>query len=136
MEFKSSLYELGKGFRNLLKSEVILIRTEFIESSRDLGHYFAFLVFFGVLALLGLIPFISFLVIGLGNLLHGNYWLSSLFVSIALILCSAIIGYVYLYKLRAKNLTLPQARNSLQHESEMLKNKVHEISEAMKRRTL
>ena len=136
MNLKSSIQDLMRGLSSLVKSEANLVRVEFVESSRDLGRYVAFVIFIGILALLGLIPFIAFLVIALGKLLQGNYWLSSLIVSVTLTGISGVLGYLFFRKIKSKDLTLPQTRNSLQSETELLKNKVHEISEVMKRRKI
>lgn len=130
----SVIQELFNGFQNLIKSEVTLIRAELTDHSKKFVKHMAFVIGFGVMALLGILPFVAFLCIGLGRLLGDNYWLSSLIVSIVLTTIGGIVGYRFARSLREQDLTLPHTRNSLQNETQMMKDKVQEISDAIKRR--
>lgn len=130
----SVIQELVSSFQNLLKSEIHLIRAEVSENTKIAGKHSGLAIAFGVVALLGLLPFVAFLVIGLGKLLNENYWLSSLIVSLVFISIGAILGYQFTRKLVKEDLNFPHTRNSLQNEAGLMRNKVQEISKTIQRR--
>ena len=76
-----------------------------------------YLIFSVSLAVLGLIPFIAFLVLGLGEILGGRYALSSLIVSV--VCCG--VGSFFAARLSrnfpVQSLSLPLTRRSIQTEA-------------------
>ena len=78
----STLQDLMGALRNLAKSEAKLIRAEVKSTLVETGRDTLLLVIFGMIAFLGLLPFLAFLIILTGQLLGNNYWLSALLVSL------------------------------------------------------
>lgn len=141
----SVLKEVGISVKDLVQSEGELIKAEIKESSRNVGRHSAQAAIFGSLMALSVIPFLAFLVIGLGRLMNGRYWLSSLLVSL---FCGAIGGMMAkraYTKIKEEDLTLPRTRESAERGKETLSERVegaketvrgeaHEIKETTKRR--
>ena len=80
------LKEVGKSVKDLIQSEVLLVTTELKESLQKIARDFIRAVGYGALLALSTLPFLAFLVIGLGEILNNNYWLSSLLVAIVCLL--------------------------------------------------
>src|SRR4051812_7766431 len=78
--YGSVLKEVSSSVKNLVQSEVDLIKAEIQESSQDLGKSALLAFFFGALLVFIFFLFIVFLFIGLGKLRGENFWFSSLFV--------------------------------------------------------
>jgi len=132
--FSSIVQELVSGLQNLVRSEIHLTRAELKTSLKQTGKDIAMTLTFGIIAILGLLPFIAFLVIGLGRILDNRYWLSSLIVSLVCIGIGAGVGYYFARRLREQDLTLPHTRESVQNEVEIVKNKLQEVKETTQRR--
>lgn len=130
----SVMSELVHGLQNLVRSEIYLARAELQTTAKETSHNITLAVLFGVLALLGTLPFLAFLVIGLGKLLNDNYWLSSLIIGVICIGVGGAIAARFVKKLTHQNLTLPNTRHSIEGETLMFKNKLHEVSESVQRR--
>jgi hypothetical protein len=103
-------------------------------TAKGAGQHVVLAIVFGVLALLGTMPFLAFLVIGLGKLLGENYWLSSLIISLICIGVGGVFGARYAKKLTQQDFSLPHTRESVQEEREVMKEKLHEVTETIQRR--
>ena len=114
-------------FRDVIRSEVKLAKAEFKDSAARIGGYSAKLAVAGVFAISGLLPFIAFLVIGLGQYLNGNYWLSSLLVSIFFFVCFGGIAYRSLKQIQKEGLGLPETMRTLNEDAEILQSRVEKI---------
>jgi hypothetical protein len=124
------LGELGQSAKDLIQSEVALARAEIKDSASKLGRHSAQAALFGAFFSLSSLPFLSFLVIGLGSLLGDNYWLSSLIVAV---ICAVIGGgmtHKMYRKMQQDDLSLPRARESLHQAMETVGEKTHEFKEA------
>src|SRR5436190_903187 len=73
--------EIGDALTDLVRNELYLVKTEVKETGLRLKSHLIQAAIFSLLALVSIPPFIAFLVIGLGDLLNGRYWLSALVVS-------------------------------------------------------
>ena len=80
------LKELLTAFSGLVRSEIRLAKVEMTENAKVVGKSAGKIGLFAVLAWLGTLSFVAFMIIGLGELLEGRYWLSALLVSLALLL--------------------------------------------------
>src|SRR5262245_38764927 len=114
--YGSLLREVADSAKDLVHSEVGLIKAELKESIRRAAAHSAQATIFGALLALSLIPFMAFLVIGLGDLLDGRYWLSSLIVAAIFALGGGYMTYVSYDNLKNEDFTLPHARRGLDRQ--------------------
>jgi uncharacterized membrane protein YqjE len=126
--------DLLSGFQNLLRSEVRLVRAEFEESAKTAKRHIFMAITFGILAVLGLLPFLAFSVIGLGKILDDNYWLSSLLVSLVCMITGTVLAIRFGRKVKEEDLALSRTRQSLKGEAQFMREKVREISDVVQRR--
>lgn len=131
--FPTILKEILHSLSTLLKNELNLVQAEVRLALKESKKDTLFVAGFAIVVVLGLLPFFAFLVLGLGQLFNGRYWLSSLVVSL---LCWSIGGLTLRYytkKMANSDFLLPHTRESLRFEANILKNKVQSISRNQKR---
>jgi len=130
------LREIVSSTRELIRNELILAKEELKITARRLASHSAQAAIFGGLLAASILPFLAFLVIGLGDLLSGRYWLSSLLVAI---FCAGIGGtmtYLSFKKIKEQDLKLPLTKNTLEKEVSMLSNEINQVRDATKRRAI
>lgn len=127
------LGEVGKSLKALFQSEVDLARAEIKDVAGGLGRQSFRVVVLGVLMLVGVLPFLAFLVIGLGQLLDGRYWLSSLLVALICSGVSGVLVFKIFRQIRQRDLSLPRTRQSLQKGAEIFSHKLHDVNDAVRR---
>lgn len=130
----SVMSDLVHGLQNLVRSEIRLAKTEFQVMAKDTTRHIRLAVVFGVIALLGTLPFLAFLVIGLGKLLNDNYWLSSLILSVICIGVGSLLGVRFIHRISTQDFSFPHTRQSVQGETEMVREKIQEVTETIQRR--
>ena len=111
--YGSVLNEVITSVKDVMRSEVNLFATEFKQLQPNLTKHIAQATMFGWLLAVSVLPMLAFLVIGLGELLDGRYWLSSLIVGI---LCAAIGGSLALKafsKIKNEDFNFNQTKRSL-----------------------
>ena len=108
------LNEVISATKDVFLSEVNLFFTELQQIQPRLIKHMTQISVFGMLMALSVIPFIAFLVLGLGELLNGQYWLSSLIVSFVLMLVGAPLVLQALAKIKNEDLKFTQTKRSLQ----------------------
>lgn len=115
------LQQLAEDTRSLIRDEIKLARLEVQEKLDSLKH-FAAAIAAGValLALAGL-AFAAFLVLGLGALLGGAFWLSALIIGIVFAAIGGLLAIVGLKKVSARKLTPQRTIRSLQDDRQWLK---------------
>jgi Flp pilus assembly protein TadB len=124
------LREIAISTKALVSSEIQLITAEMKSAANKAENHIVQAVVFGALLAVSIIPFIAFLVIGLGDLLAGRYWLSSLIVAI---ICAMVGGYMSLRtfkKITQEDIQLPATRASLALEKDVAQNKFDELQQA------
>lgn len=126
--------EIGTSAKDLVKSEIDLARAEIKESVTYLGRHSAQAAMFGALLAISVFPFLAFCVIGLGNILDGRYWLSSLIVAVVCAVVGGAMTYRAYNKMKKADPTLPRTRESLQQEKELVANKAQDIKQSAQRR--
>ncbi len=107
-----------------MRAEVRLAKAEVKDASAKLGNHALRFGVYGVIALLGMIPLIAFMVIGLGKLFGGNYWLSSLLVSLVLVAVGGGLAYRELVAIREEGVDFPETRTTLGKISEITQRRV------------
>lgn len=125
----SSLKDVGSSFARVVRSEIRLAQAELTDAAGDLGRKSAKMAAFGVVAALGILPFLSFLVIGLGRILNDNYWLSSLVVAVVFFAVGGILAYSAFKSLKFDGLSAPRTRQRLDRELSLVKDKVSETQD-------
>ena len=126
--------ELSTSLREIVRSEIHLAKAELKVSTRNLNQDLTRAVVFGTIALLGVLPLIAFLVIGLGSLLGGSYALSALIVAAVFLIVGGTVAYGAIKRLKQRDLSLPRLRESIKDDREILNRKIHDISDETKRR--
>lgn len=124
--------ELGSSAKELIQNEVNLMVAELKWSGQRVGVHLGQVVLFGFLMALSLLPFLAFLVIGLGRGMGDRYWLSSLIVALG---CVAIGGPRALgawRRLHEEDLTLPHLKNSFERDKAVTFQKMEDLKQAMK----
>ena len=105
------LEDLSRNLLRLIKSESQLIQLEIYSSVKKTGKHYVLATCCAIISLLGVLPFIFFLTLGLGALLHHNYWLSSLIVSLFLMVFGAFGCLYFINKIQFKNGFLPSFKS-------------------------
>ena len=130
--YADALRELISSSKDLVQSEIALATAELKHvaqaTSRDLTKAAAF----GTIAAMSLIPFIAFMVIGLGEILGGNYWLSSLIVAVVLAAVGGIFAYLSLKKVTEKDIDFSATKNSLRRNKVVVQTNVERVKTAVK----
>lgn len=83
--YGDAVQEIGSSMKDLIRSEIALLKAEVAKASPEFQKNSAKLASAYSLYGLGLLPFVAFMVIGLGDALDGQYALSSLIVSLVLV---------------------------------------------------
>jgi hypothetical protein len=126
----SVLREVGGSAKELLKSELALIKAEIEEKAQAIGRHSVKAGVFIALLAISVLPFLAFLVIGLGELLDHRYWLSSLIVAVGCATVGGTFAYSYLKQIKEKDLKLPLTRGTLEIEKNVVKKKVDDLKQA------
>ncbi|MQA90220.1 MAG: hypothetical protein GEU90_08295 [Gemmatimonas sp.] len=113
--------------RTLLRQELALAQAELHQSVRALARNAALLGIGIAILALGLLLLVVFLVVGLGALLGGEYWLSTLIVGGALVLFGGILLLSGRSGLRNGGLTPENAKQALRHDREWAKAELERI---------
>lgn len=112
--FGAALVELRQSIKKLVKSESTLARAELKASVVHLGKDVFQIAIFSVLLVLSALAFLSFLIIGLGQLFDNNFWLSSLLLSLVLGVVGAWMVFRRIKDIQTTDLTLPRTRRLFQ----------------------
>lgn len=129
----SSLREVGSSAKEMISSEVNLIGAELQNSVQSVRSHVVQAAIFGALTAISALPFVAFLVIGLGRILGDNYWLSSLIVSAFCALTGGSMAYRAYGKIASEDLTLPRSREGLEREREAVSEKIREMKQVNRR---
>jgi len=130
--YSEALHELVSSAKDLMQKEVGLIKAEVTSSTHKFTRHAVQAAIFGGLLALSLLPFIAFLVIGLGELLEGRYWLSSLIVAVVFAVVGGGLAYRAYRKIAGEDFKLPRTKASLERQSYAVRNKVDELKYAAK----
>lgn len=120
--------EFLDGFKGLLRGEIRLAKAEASQNARDAIRQFAQIGFATAMATLGALVLLAFAVIGIGTLLDGRFWLSSLIVGSVLFFPGLILMLVSMRKVRI-DASLPQLRDNLEEDTAMFRSRVRSLSE-------
>ena len=130
----SIVREVSTSLGNMLKCEISLAKAEFKDAADYLVAPLLQLLLFAGMIMLGALSFVSFCIIGLGVLLDNNYWLSSLLIAAVLLTVGVGLAFRTYGRMRTADLSFPRTRQTVNREISTMQQKVHEISNAAKRR--
>jgi uncharacterized membrane protein YqjE len=86
--------EVAGSARGVIRAELRLAHAEFRASKRDIGRDIALMAAGGTLLIVGFLPLLAFLVIGLGRVFDDRFWLSALVVGgMVLAVGAALVAY-------------------------------------------
>lgn len=128
--------ELISSFKDVLKSEADLVRAEVKDAAPNIGKHSTQAALFGALLAISVFPFLAFLVIGLGNILDGRYWLSSLIVAIVCATVGGVMAFRAYKKIKDEDLKFPRTQRSFERITETLSGKVQELKSVSAGRTV
>ena len=126
------LREIGRSVKDLVHSEVNLVTLELKESGEKATQDLIRAIAFGSLLALSALPFLAFLVIGLGQLLGDRYWLSSLIVAVT---CAGVGGPMalkFFKKISEVDFKFPRTRRTFTRSAESMKQKIENVRDAAK----
>ncbi len=126
------LHEVIDSTKDVIRSEMNLFSTELSAFLPKFEVHAKQAAIFGGLLAVGILPFLAFLVIGLGLILDGRYWLSSLIVSAV---CFVVGGTFYqsaIHKIKTEDFKFTQTKLSLQKAFRTTKDKVDVVKAAAK----
>ena len=111
--FGNVFKQITTALRDVVSSEIRLAKVEAKATAGKAGRHAAMLLTFAIVAALGVLPLLAFLVVGLGDLLNGNYWLSSLILAVVLFLVGGIGVSAAIKKMKREDFTLPHTRDGV-----------------------
>ncbi len=120
--------EISGSLGGVVRSDLRLATAEFKQAAAEFKSNVPAFFIASVIAILGVFPWMTFLVIGLGRVLGGNYWLSSLIVGLVFSGVGGLVAYRSLQKLKLMEMTLPRTRIQLLKEKKTLAKKVSELT--------
>ncbi|OFZ29314.1 MAG: hypothetical protein A2622_07820 [Bdellovibrionales bacterium RIFCSPHIGHO2_01_FULL_40_29] len=130
--YSSVLNEVIASAKDVVRSEVNLFMTEFRQFQPHLTKHISQVVIFGTLLVMSVLPFLAFMVIGLGELLDGRYWLSSLIVSAVCAMIGGPLALSAFRKIKIEDINFSQTRRSLYEAVESTKQKLEKIKTSSK----
>ncbi len=108
------LNEVMCAAKDVFQSEKNLFFTELQQIQPRLIKHMTQVSVFGIVSVLSVPPFIAFLVLGLGELLDKQYWLSALIVSLFFMLLGVPLVLQGLVKIKNEDFKFTQTKRSLQ----------------------
>jgi hypothetical protein len=124
-DITESTKELVQGELDLIKAEVRTVLPRIAKHSSQA-------ILFGVLCALSVFPFLAFLVIGLGDLLNGKYWLSSLLVAIAFAAIGAPFAIRSFKKIKEEDIDFTRTKRTMNRGVNVVQEKLKEVVDAAK----
>jgi hypothetical protein len=106
------------------------MKAELQDTSERASRHVAEGAIFGLVAALSILPFIAFLVIGLGDLVGGHYWLSSLIVALVMAGSCGPLALRSFRRLKRQDLTLPRTRGTLEEDKRVAQDGIQDIRRA------
>lgn len=107
------LGEITSAIKGIMASEANLFMTELQHLQPKFSKHMSQIILFSAVMILSVPPFIAFLVIGLGEILNNQYWLSALIVSLVFMLIGLPMVLQGLKKLKNEDFKFTQTKRSL-----------------------
>lgn len=123
--------EVTSSAKQLIQSEVELIKTEVRDVSENIIKHLVQAILFGALIIVSAVPLLASAVIALGQHWDGNYALSALVIGLGLAAISGTLVYRSLQKLKETDISLPATKATWAEGTEAIqrvagdKNEIH-----------
>jgi hypothetical protein len=130
--YADALKELINSSKDLVQSEIALATAEIKHVAQATSRDLVKVAVFGTIAAVSLLPFIAFLVIGLGELLQRRYWLSSLIVAVVFAAVGGLLAYRSLKKVTDHDIDFTATKNSLRRDKLVIQSNVERVKTAVK----
>jgi membrane protein len=112
-----SVFDMFRNLANesaiLVRQEITLARAELTQNVRDLVKHTGQIAIGGGIAFVGALVFVVFLIVGLGTLIGGIYWLSTLLVALLLLVGGGAMTFFGARSLGQKSLVPEETMDSL-----------------------
>jgi membrane protein len=118
--------QLTTDSSHLIRQEINLAKTELKETGRTVGQAGAKLGMAVGVALPGVLALTAFLIVGLGDLMNENYWLSALIVGIALLGIAATLAKRAKATLK-EGVGIPETAGTLREDAQWAKEEAREF---------
>jgi uncharacterized membrane protein YqjE len=122
-----AIREVANGVQHVFASELKLAKAEAYEAVGRTSRNSLWIAVSAVVIALAALPFMAFVVLGLGKILGENYWLASLLVAVLMVTLGGLVAYRAYRATRFSDLTLPDTRQSIEEERQAFKSKVREL---------
>lgn len=119
----SLLKQISTDSTHLIQQEIALAKLELRQSVSAVGKAASRLGVAAGLALPGALALVAFLVIGLGDLMSGNYWASALIVGVVFVALAAIVARRAMANLKG-TLGVPETLGTLRDDAAWAKQEV------------
>jgi hypothetical protein len=131
--FGTIFKDLGSSAKSVMRSEIDLAIAEMQNNVNTITTNCAKAAFFGMLAALSIVPFMAFLVVGLGQALDGRYWLSSLIVSIVFAIGFGIPANRAYKAVMAPKFGFPKVKQSIAAQRKAMQEQMDNLSDTVRR---
>ena len=115
--------QLATDSATLVRQEMALAKAELRENVKSIARDAVMIAVGGVVALLGVLVLIAFLVMALGDALN-EYWLGALIVGLAFLLIGGLMSVGFLKKLKHEDVAPTRALDSLKEDKEWLTSEI------------
>lgn len=131
-----AIREVLASSKDLLRAEITLAKEEAKTVAGRVARHSAQAALFGALLVMSFLPFLAFLVIGLGDLLGNRYWLSSLIVAVLAAGIGGFMAYRAFRKIADEDLGMPATRRTLEREADVISGEFDKVRNLTKRRAV
>ncbi len=123
--------DLTSSAKQLIQSEVALIKTEAKEIASEATANVTQAILFGALIIASVVPLLASAVIALGQLWDGNYALSALVVGLGCATVGGVFFYRAIKRMGDVKVAMPAATESLKDGSESVQRKSAQLTDAV-----
>lgn len=131
--YGTALREIVASLGALVRSELALVKVEAKDTAAHVGKYAGEAALFGALLASSVLPFLAFVVIGLGRLLDENYWLSALVTSVVCACIGGVFAFRAYKRMKAIDISLPRSRRALEWGTDATVAKAKEVKDVLER---
>lgn len=124
--------DIGDSLKDLILSDVLLMMSELKQIQQKLGGEVKKIISYGTLLALSSLPLVVFAIIGLGILMNGRYWLSSLIVGLVFFVFGGLGFLSACKRLKKIDMDLPKTKSALREEGRILSKELNKVRMTVK----
>lgn len=121
--------DLNQTTKILLLNDLKLVNEDLKKIGNDFKSHATNIAFFSSLLILSAIPLLSFLILYLGEIWSGRYWLSSLVVGVSLFVIGLLGFMFFIQRLKKINFRLEKTSEALKREGEIIYRQFNKLQE-------